>query len=86
MTGTANVSAAERFGLDSPLLLRAGEATLFLAAVATTARPLRRLPVVTVQAPALLATREALRTGTAGSSGPASAACSRRPRSTPTSG
>ena len=59
MTGTANVSAAERFGMDSPLLVRNGEATLFLAAVSDDGGLRRRLPVVTVHAPALLATREA---------------------------
>jgi len=59
MTETANVSAADRFGLDSPLLLRAGEATLFLAAVGGDGRPLRRTRVVTVRAPALIAARPA---------------------------
>ena len=85
MTETANVSAADRFGLDSPLLLRAGEATLFLAAVGDDGRPLRRMRVVTVRAPALLAARPApdehrwiVAQG--------SAACSRRRRWTPTSG
>jgi NHLM bacteriocin system ABC transporter ATP-binding protein len=59
MTETANVSAAERFGADSPLLVRSGEATLFLAAVDDDGRLLRRIPVVTVQAPALIAARPA---------------------------
>jgi len=45
MTGTASVSAAERFGMDSPLLVRAGEATLFLAGVGDDGGLLRRLPV-----------------------------------------
>ena len=58
MTSTANVSAAERFGVDSPLLVGSGEATLFLAAVGDDGQLLRRTPVVTVYAPALLATRE----------------------------
>jgi NHLM bacteriocin system ABC transporter ATP-binding protein len=61
MTRQEAVVSPDRFEAVTPLVLRSGEATLFLCAVDSDGREGRRTPVATLQAPALVATRPAPR-------------------------
>jgi ABC-type bacteriocin/lantibiotic exporter with double-glycine peptidase domain len=57
MTRQETVASPDRLDALGPLLLRSGEATVFLSVVAADGSDGRRTPVVTLRAPALVATR-----------------------------